>query len=443
MAGPGIRCWEMGRLLARAGHQVRVSAPRSDGPDGDGFEVVDGGGATLERCERWADVMVVQGFVLTKHPVLADTRKHLVVDLYDPYPLEALEAHAGSAMPLQVAEHWPALGSLLLQLRTGDLFLCASDRQRDFWMGCLLASDRLNPRTFAQDRLFHQLIAVAPFGLSPLPPRHSGRPAARGVLPGIGPDARLAIWAGGIWNWFDPLSLVQAWPAVMREEPAARLLFLGTRHPNPSNPEMAMGASALRAATELGLRDRGITFNEGWVPYERRADFLLEADLGVSMHFHTLEARLSFRTRFLDYIWAGLPSVATEGDVFAEWIAREGTGRVVPYEDSPAIARAVVELLGNDALRGACADAVRSRRERFTWERALEPLLRYCEAPWFAADLEGRRTAQRGLAATGDLQPRPGLVGRARWYMRREGPSAFLQRAARKLGREARARLRR
>jgi glycosyltransferase involved in cell wall biosynthesis len=86
--------------------------------------------------------------------------------------------------------------------------------------------------------------------------------------------------------------------------------------------------------------DNGIVFNSEWVPYDRRQDFLLEADLGVSMHFENLETRLSFRTRFLDYIWAGLPCVATEGDVFAEWIAATGTGRVVPYRDVEAIATA-------------------------------------------------------------------------------------------------------
>ena len=54
-----------------------------------------------------------------------------------------------------------------------------------------------------------------------------------------------------------------------------------------------------------------------WVPYDERADFLLDADLGVSTHLEHIETAYSFRTRVLDYWWAGLPVVATDGDTFA------------------------------------------------------------------------------------------------------------------------------
>jgi glycosyltransferase involved in cell wall biosynthesis len=304
-------------------------------------------------------------------------------------------------------------------------------------MGSLLAANRLNPKTLGQDRLMRRLIDIAPFGTPSEPPRHSGTPAARGVLGGIDADSKLAIWAGGVYNWFDPLSLVRAWPAVLREVPTARLLFLGMRHPNPAIPEMEVAAQTVQLAEELGLRDKGVIFNSEWVPYDRRQDFLLEADLGVSMHFENLETRLSFRTRFLDYIWAGLPCVATQGDVFAEWIAANGTGRVVPYRDEKAIAEALIELLGDECKRQACVERVRASQPLYTWERALDPLLRYCEDPWFAADIGGRRApGQKTPLLGGGLQPPDGLLGRTFWFLRREGPFALVRRAGRKVRKE-------
>jgi hypothetical protein len=42
--------------------------------------------------------------------------------------------------------------------------------------------------------------------------------------------------------------------------------------------------------------------------------------VGVSTHRDHLETRLSFRTRMLDYIWAGLPIVCTDGDHFASLV---------------------------------------------------------------------------------------------------------------------------
>ncbi len=434
MAGPAIRCWEMARVLTAAGHDVHLSVPAASDRDPAGFEVVPGDDRTLAAEEAWAGVLVVQGLVMSNHPVLAGTQKHLVVDLYDPFVLETLEMYSQRPLEEQVREHWPSLAALLVQLRIGDFFICANQRQRDFWIGCLLAADRVNPHTFGQDRLLRRLIDVAPFGLSQQDPAHSGIPAARGVLPGIPQDALLAVWAGGIYNWFDSLSLVRAWPEVMRRVPRARLLFLGVRHPNPVVPEMEMATRTVRLAEELELRDRGVSFNMGWVPYERRQDFLLEADLGVSMHFDHLETRLSFRTRFLDYIWASLPMVATEGDAFAEWIAGQGTGAVVPYEDSAAIAGSIATLLGDESRRTADADRVRALRAGFTWERALAPLVRYCAEPWRAADLAGGRnaTAAGHGALAGDLQPPPGLVARALWFRRREGSLRLGRRAVRK-----------
>ena len=52
-----------------------------------------------------------------------------------------------------------------------------------------------------------------------------------------------------------------------------------------------------------------------------------EADLGVSAHRDHLEARYAHRTRLLDYLWAGLPVVATRGDALAELVDRERLGR--------------------------------------------------------------------------------------------------------------------
>src|SRR5664280_3299763 len=46
-------------------------------------------------------------------------------------------------------------------------------------------------------------------------------------------------------------------------------------------------------------------------PYTERSDHLLDADVGVSTHFDHVETEFSFRTRILDYLWTGLPIVAT------------------------------------------------------------------------------------------------------------------------------------
>ncbi len=88
-------------------------------------------------------------------------------------------------------------------------------------------------------------------------------------------------------------------------------------------------------------------FNSGWVDYDDRQNYLLDADVGVSTHFQHVETTFSFRTRILDYLWAGLPIVATEGDTFGDLIRAEKLGVAVPDEDVDALVDALDLVLGD------------------------------------------------------------------------------------------------
>jgi glycosyltransferase involved in cell wall biosynthesis len=431
MAGPAIRYWETCKVLAAAGHEVRLGASSGE-RDHEGFAVFLNSAAALAEQAAWADVVVVHGLVLQHYPALRTAAKRLVVDLYDPFNLEILELFKDAPWADRIVNHSGHMSALVEQIQIGDFFICASEKQRDYWLGALTTAGRINPYTHEQDHLLRHLIGVVPFGIPSEPARHSGTPAAKGVLPGIGPESRIVIWGGGIYNWFDPLSLLRAWPRVLKTTPNARLLFLGMKNPNPDVPAMQMASRAVALSEELGLRGHSVYFNLEWVPYDRRKDFLLEAEIGVSMHFDHLETEFSFRTRILDYIWAGLPIVATEGDEFARWIEARGTGRVVRYEDPDSIAGAISELLSSPTAYEACAKAIRESRTEFTWERSLAPLVRYCADPWSASDLLPSREPryEQGVPLrwiNSSKAPRP-MVPRMLFFIRREGPGSLIGR---------------
>ena len=65
---------------------------------------------------------------------------------------------------------------------------------------------------------------------------------------------------------------------------------------------------------------------------------LLEADVGVSTHFEHVETAFSYRTRILDYLWAGLPIIATQGDSLSRLVNQHDLGITVPAEDTDACA---------------------------------------------------------------------------------------------------------
>src|SRR5204862_4789155 len=98
------------------------------------------------------------------------SRKIVVCDLYDPMHLELLEQSRDpnvAETDEQRATDLEAVTRVLnTQLARGDFFLCASERQRHFWLGHLAALGRLTPAVYDADPTVRSLLAVAPFGLS-------------------------------------------------------------------------------------------------------------------------------------------------------------------------------------------------------------------------------------------------------------------------------------
>ena len=422
MAGPAIRAWHMAEVL-EGEHDVELVTTEACDRHHPRFPVRRVSAGELRDLDRWCDVLVFQGGLLHDHPFLLQSETTLVADVYDPFHLENLEQTKGWPSSERDATIRHLTDVLNEQLQRGDFFLCASERQRDFWLGSLAALGRVNATTYDDDETLRSLLAVSPFGLPSTPPRRTG-PAMRGVVPGIGPEDKVILWAGGVYNWFDPLTLVRAVDRLRHRLPEVRLFFLGLQHPNPNVPPMRMATELRRLAEELGLVGTHVFFNEGWVAYETRADFLLEADVGVSTHLDHVETAYSFRSRILDYLWAGLPIVATAGDAFADLIAAERLGVAVPPGDDTALEAALWQVLGDDDAARSCRLNVARVAPNFVWEQALAPLLAFCRDPRRAPDLvvDDRPNSPFSPMADG--------VWRIVTDARREGATSVLRRAA-------------
>lgn len=385
MAGPAIRSQQIASALSREHDVVLASLVQADlEPLGYSVRTVDD--ASLRELVDWCDIIIFQGFLLDQHPFIARRDdKVIVVDLYDPFHLEQLEAMRGEPIGGRNHVNHNLVNVLNAQIRRGDFFMCASEKQRDFWLGQFSALDRINPFVYDEDESLRSLLAVVPFGVSDQPPERTA-PGIRDVVPGIGPDDKVILWGGGIYNWFDPSTLIRAVDRLRHRVPEVRLFFMGTKHPNPHVPEMRVAVEAVRLADELGLLDRFVFFNEGWVPYHQRQNFLLDADIGVSTHYLHVETSFSFRTRILDYFWANLPIVSTQGDALSAVINERGLGLTVAPEDPVALEDALHRLLTDDLFVKECKHNLDEAVADFRWERTLGPLLDFCRSAKRAAD---------------------------------------------------------
>ena len=384
MPGPAIRAWELARALGDHFDVVLASTVSVSGAHPNA-ELRLAAGEAIRELVDGADVSFAPSALVYMATELRETDHPVAVDIYDPYHLENLEMGGPDATEGDRAEEDRAVtrlsGVVNAGLRRGDFFTCASERQRDFWLGSLAALGRVNPYTYEVDPLLAQLVSVVPFGLPSEPPRRQG-PGLRDVVPGIGQDDKVVLWGGGVYNWLDPISLLRATERLSRRMPELRLVFLGMRHPNPAVPAMRVAAQVQELSQELGLTGEHVFFNAGWAPYGRRADFLLDADVAVSTHLDHIETRYSFRSRVLDYLWAGLPMVLTAGDVLADEVAEAGLGVTVPAQDDEALEEALAAVLASPPAPELFAEVAL----RHTWARAARPLLKFCREPLRAPD---------------------------------------------------------
>jgi glycosyltransferase involved in cell wall biosynthesis len=385
MSGPGIRYSQLTRVLAdhfdvtlAAPGGATAAAPVEGKARGSSYQQIGyerlSDPSLVGAIER-ATVVVAPALTVAELRPLLGPQVALVVDVYDPYVAETLAAQgsvpAGTLINLTAAA-----------LR-GDLFICANRRQRFWWLGWLEALGRLNEWTYRDDPLLGRLVALVPFGLSEAVAQPS-KPVVKGVWPEVAASDRVVLWGGGIWPWLDANTAIRAMSLVSRERRDLRLVFPGTRHPNPAmSGGNVFAEQAKQLADDLELTGRAVVFGD-WTPYQDWPNLLLESDIGLTLHHPILEAELAHRSRALDYMWAEIPIVATEGDAISELVAEHGLGRVVGYRDENGVAEAILALA--ERPREEWRANFTSVKQQLTWRKAAEPLIAFCQSPNRSAD---------------------------------------------------------
>jgi hypothetical protein len=413
MAGPAIRAAELARALA-ARCDVTLAAPAPSSASG--LRVLEAGMADVEAlvaAAREHDVVVAQELPPTALERIAGGPR-LVIDLYNPVVVEALEAVASRPRGSQRRIYAALVQRTLAQCAAADLIVCANERQRDLWIGGMAMRGLIDVDSYRRDPTLRSLVMVVPFGLPEQPPAATG--ALRAAFPAIGPEDRVMVWGGGLWGWLDPITPMRA---VARLD-GVHLVLMGAGRPGLDATGQA--PSVERALAEADRHER-VHVNRDWVPYAERGGWLAGADLGVSAHHDHLEARYAHRTRVLDYLWAGLPVVATRGDALADLVEREGLGRTVAPGDADGFAEACHALLGAEGA--AARERIAAVTPDLRWSAVAEPLVEWC-----ATD-QPRRGVRRGAL-------RRATLSHYRWVLPQTVAEQGAMAAARRIGRRLR-----
>jgi phosphatidylinositol alpha-1,6-mannosyltransferase len=171
---------------------------------------------------------------------------------------------------------------------------------------------------------------------------------------GLG-DAPVALFLGGLKARKNLPRLLEAWREVTRARGDARLLVAGTG---------PLEAGLRRRAASLGLGER-VVF-AGRVAEADKVGYYRAADLFVSPS--SLEG---FGFTVGEAMSCGLPVVVSDRGALPELVVDGEGGLVCPHDDAAGLARRLLLLLGDPALRARFGRFNRERVDRhFRWDRA-------------------------------------------------------------------------
>lgn len=386
MAGPGMRYHQIAQRLS-VNHKVTLATfnPEHSQP-------VKGATYHLTSIKSYDfrddfdryDVIIAMALNHEMINYAKQKKIGLIFDLYAPVPVEDLIAKVFGEKtgPDEAYNYSSLIAQYQSLLQSGDYFLCSNEIQKDMWLGFALSGGATSPVTYSSFPLYER-IGLLPMGinLDELKQPYDISTLQKRV-PSIKKSDFVILWTGGIWDWFDALTPIEAVRKLVEDGyDDIKLVFLGTKHPNENVPEMKETVAAYKIARDTGLYDKNVFFLEGWVDYDARLSYLLRADIALYAHKPSMEARYSHRTRVLDHFLACVPTVATRDDYLADVVAEKQLGVVVEALNVDDMADAIRNLHDNKKLRQRLQNNIRSVQEEFTWQKAMSPLESYLERP--------------------------------------------------------------
>ena len=392
MAGPGIRYHQIATELSKTFEATLATFNPSylDGIENVSYEFMDIKVYDFKSAFDKFDVIIALWLSEDMISYAKSRNKLLIFDLYAPVPIENLVSYLFSSKPFEPEDDYNytvMIENYKRFLSVGDYFMTSNQTQIDFWTGYIFSTGIIFPSSYKKFPIYERF-GLCPMGIDPGEFTHKIKTdPIRETFKQIKKSDFVIAWTGGIWDWFDAETPINAIKRLHDEGfDNIKLVFLATRHPNSDVPLMNETTRAIELAKKTGLLNKSVFFLDGWIPYEQRLDYLLASDIALYAHKPSIEARFSHRTRVLDHILACLPTLATAGDYFADYIEANNLGLVVKPQDIDAMAEGI-KVLTNEKTKSSIRKNIEAIRNDFTWAKTLEPLKQF-----LSQDHEARQT---------------------------------------------------
>jgi glycosyltransferase involved in cell wall biosynthesis len=252
---------------------------------------------------------------------------------------------------------------VVLTAHGGDAFAFQGRVAKRIKKACLKASASCTVNSRYTGTVIQQSDIQCPVDLIPMgvdTDRFSLAEPSCDIRKALGIEGEMVLFVGRLVEKKGARFLVEAWPAVRRQFPKARLVVVGE---GALRPELEARAATLDVASSI--RFTGRLSNEILPDYYRSADLFV----GPSIIDQAGDTE-GLGVVFLEAMAAGTPVVGTAAGGSSDILIHEHTALVVPPGDSSQLAEAIVRLLQDSHLRSRLSETARQQViQSYSWDQ--------------------------------------------------------------------------
>jgi len=215
-------------------------------------------------------------------------------------------------------------------------------------------------------------IDIIPHGIPSVPHSSSTKKA-------LGIDGKSVILTFGLLSPDKGIEhVIDALPAILARHPETVYVVLGATHPHVKERHGESYRESLEGrAKELGVQ-ANMMFDNRFVSHGELVKYLSAADIYVTPYLKPEQST----SGTLAYAVGSGKAVISTPYLYARELLADGRGILVPWRDSQTIARAVVDLLGDDEKRLALCARAAAHGRSMVWpavaRRYLQSFDRAC-----------------------------------------------------------------
>lgn len=183
-------------------------------------------------------------------------------------------------------------------------------------------------------------------------------------------DESLMLYLGGITEIRGIRQLIQGFGLVAKQNPQARLVFVGGFESRRFEQEI------YDLVNELGLENH-LQFH-GKVPYEEIQKYMAAASIGIIPYLPEPNHLVCLPNKLFEYMASGIAVVASDFPHYREVIENSGAGQLIDPTKPESIAEGILKLMENQSQTVLKQQKGKAMfRDVYNWEQEEKKLLKF------------------------------------------------------------------